>query len=199
MDRERMEYFKGKLFREKDRVNELLDLMKQNDTIDSRNEISSELSLYDNHPADISTEIYDIEKGMAFKNNEVNIINQIDDAIRRIHNGTYGTCKVCGENISEERLEFIPYAERCIDCQSKKYLIRDINDNPSEEDVIGKPFGLGLNEYRDDIAFDAEDSFQAVSRFNRITNTEEYYDDEESYTDPMDRISNEQYRNQLPD
>ena len=43
-------------------------------------------------------------------------IQQIRLALLRIENGTYGTCAVCGNEISRERLEVRPIATRCIDC-----------------------------------------------------------------------------------
>jgi RNA polymerase-binding transcription factor DksA len=49
--------------------------------------------------------------------NSEHVLGSIDEALRRIETGTYGTCVRCGKPISEERLEAIPYATRCIDCQ----------------------------------------------------------------------------------
>ena len=47
---------------------------------------------------------------------EIEMINQ---AITRIDNGQYGICQVCGEPISKERLEAVPYSNMCINCASK--------------------------------------------------------------------------------
>lgn len=44
---------------------------------------------------------------------------QIWDALQRIDNGTYGTCKECGSKIDIERLKAVPWAEFCIDCAAK--------------------------------------------------------------------------------
>ncbi|MCI5829272.1 MAG: TraR/DksA family transcriptional regulator [Treponema sp.] len=43
----------------------------------------------------------------------------IDSALDRIVQGTYGTCLECGEQIAEARLEAIPYAPFCVNCQAK--------------------------------------------------------------------------------
>lgn len=43
-------------------------------------------------------------------------IIQIDNALLRVQNGTYGQCEKCGEDIDEKRLAAIPYASRCIEC-----------------------------------------------------------------------------------
>ncbi len=43
-------------------------------------------------------------------------VQQIDNALLRIREGTYGVCEKCGEPISEARLEALPYAALCINC-----------------------------------------------------------------------------------
>ena len=46
-------------------------------------------------------------------------VEEIQAALGRIEAGTYGTCEVCGKAISPERLEALPIARRCIDCQER--------------------------------------------------------------------------------
>ena len=48
-----------------------------------------------------------------------NRLQMINNALDRIKQGTYGRCLVCKEEIPEERLEAIPYAFMCINCQSR--------------------------------------------------------------------------------
>lgn len=43
-------------------------------------------------------------------------INQIQNALQRIQDGSYGVCSVCGEEIAEGRLEVLPETTRCVDC-----------------------------------------------------------------------------------
>lgn len=47
-------------------------------------------------------------------------LQRIDEAIRKIDEGTYGLCEDCGEEISEERLKILPYAIFCIDCKERR-------------------------------------------------------------------------------
>ncbi len=199
-----MNHFRRKLTEERSRVYGLLHQMEENETIDSNSAMSRELSVYDNHPSDTATELFDKERGLAFKENEITIIKKIDDALASIDNGTYGKCKMCGNNIVEDRLEFIPYAQFCVDCQ------RQVNDSRPlekhnralEEYTIDYPFGYGYNDYDKDAQteFDAEDSLQSVMKFERLENQTEWYtDSDNSYVDPMERISNQQYKEQLPD
>lgn len=46
-------------------------------------------------------------------------IAQINAALSRIEEGSYGECATCGEPVSEKRLEAIPHAAQCINCASK--------------------------------------------------------------------------------
>lgn len=77
----------------------------------------SELANYDNHPADAATDTFERTKDHAIDENHREIIDQIGEALRKIDEGTYGTCDRCGVDINPERLKAIPYATLCIDCQ----------------------------------------------------------------------------------
>lgn len=204
MDKERLEYFRKRLNVERDRVYRLLNQMEQNETINSNSAMSTELSAYDNHPADSATELFDKERGLALKGNEMTIMKKIDDALVSIDSGTYGKCKMCGKDIKDERLEFIPYAQFCVGCQNEVFDTRpeERNNRPVEETVLGYPFGYGYNDlsYNQEVGFDAEDSYQSVDNFNKLKNQTEWYTDEDQeYVEPIEKISNDQYRSQLPD
>ncbi len=47
-------------------------------------------------------------------------LEQMDTALRKLDDGTYGACGDCGEEIEEERLKVIPFAEYCLRCQAGK-------------------------------------------------------------------------------
>ncbi|WP_040211907.1 TraR/DksA C4-type zinc finger protein [Clostridium polynesiense] len=199
-----LKYFREKLLEEKKRTVNLINKIKENETSDSIAQISSELSFYDNHPADLGDEITEMEKGRAIKRNEVSLLDKINEALELVNQGKYGNCQSCGAEISRERLEFLPYSKFCIKCQeeiAKKSSWNPNLDMGQEETVLKRPFGYGYNDYsfKDEVGFDAEDSYQAVDMFNRRPVIDEYFDDDEIYVEPIESISNEQYRNQLPD
>lgn len=50
---------------------------------------------------------------------EVNELRDVEDALARIQDGTYGECEECGSEISRERLDAYPTATRCIECQQR--------------------------------------------------------------------------------
>jgi DnaK suppressor protein len=67
------------------------------------------------HLADNATETFMRELDEGLEDNAEHLIEEIEAALRRIEDGTYGTCVVCGKPIGEERLEAVPYATLCID------------------------------------------------------------------------------------
>ena len=183
MEIEKLQYFKAKLLSEKKKIK---DAIISNSELD--NEFSSELSLNDNHPADTATELFDKEKGLALRNNELSIINKIETSLSDIEKGNYGNCKKCGAEISQERLEFIPYAEYCIACQKELADIKPRIRNEYPISYYSNEFGNEENIY---------DNLKAGNRGTSITG--DFGDEENSYDDPIEMISNEQYKNQLPD
>ncbi len=62
---------------------------------------------------------YATERDLAIRNvdRESTLLRQVKAALRRIHNGTFGTCVDCEETISPKRLIAVPWATRCIKCQ----------------------------------------------------------------------------------
>lgn len=50
----------------------------------------------------------------------------IDEALTRLHEGTYGICADCGVEISEKRLQVVPFAKLCVECQSREELLEKI-------------------------------------------------------------------------
>ena len=80
-------------------------------------EDAGEETAYDNHLADTATETYDRELDYTLEENSEHVLADIDAALKRITEGTYGICTNCGEPIALERLEALPWATLCIDCK----------------------------------------------------------------------------------
>jgi DnaK suppressor protein len=51
---------------------------------------------------------------------------KIDEALRKLKEGTYGKCEDCGEEISDKRLKVIPFAIYCIDCKEKREQLEEL-------------------------------------------------------------------------
>lgn len=60
------------------------------------------------------------ERRLALQDVEESQVAQIKEALKRIENGTYGICADCGDTIPPERLEIIPYATLCVNCQQSE-------------------------------------------------------------------------------
>ena len=67
------------------------------------------------HIADSATETYLREIDGGLEENAEHLLVEIDAALGRLDDGSYGLCSVCGRPIGEERLEAVPYATLCID------------------------------------------------------------------------------------
>ena len=71
----------------------------------------------DNHLGDAATITFNREMDYSLEDNAGHVLAAIDVALKRIEEGTFGTCSRCGRPISEERLEAMPYATKCIECK----------------------------------------------------------------------------------
>jgi len=81
---------------------------------------TGEDAVFDNHLADTATETYDREVDYSLEENSEHVLADIDAALKRIDDGTYGLCAGCGHQIAEERLEARPWATLCIGCQRER-------------------------------------------------------------------------------
>jgi len=68
-------------------------------------------------PADMAANAYTKELLMSMSTNDRQLLDSIDQALDRIEEGEYGKCDNCGEAIHEKRLEALPWAQHCVDCQ----------------------------------------------------------------------------------
>ncbi|MTV26145.1 TraR/DksA family transcriptional regulator [Nitriliruptoraceae bacterium ZYF776] len=68
-------------------------------------------------PADRGTASSERETAASLSDHARRLLEQIDDALRRMEQGTYGTCERCGKPIGYDRLEVLPQAALCMDCK----------------------------------------------------------------------------------
>jgi DnaK suppressor protein len=168
------------------------------------NESLGELSLYDNHPADIGDELFDRSKDLALREADSLTLERIDKALQRIQHGTYGICTTCGQDIPLERLQAEPWANRCVTCQERLDAETREHNRPVEELYLYPGYGRTSLDERDQTGFDGEDAWQEVERYNERYDYENNYsdvllDDDEGIVEDSDRITNEQYLEQLPE
>lgn len=122
-----------------------------------------ELSSYDNHPADEGTELFEREKDFALREHYELELKNIDHALSAMENGTYGKCEICGKEIPLERLEALPDTTYCKEHSPDKVVS---HERPIEEGVLMPPWGkFDMDNQHENVAFDAEDSWQAVAEY----------------------------------
>lgn len=83
-------------------------------------EAAEEVRAYSNHPGDESSDLFDQERDMTLQRNLESLLEEVDVALHRMDEGTYGTCVDCGKEIPIERLESKPSAIRCVEDQQKE-------------------------------------------------------------------------------
>jgi RNA polymerase-binding transcription factor DksA len=88
------------------------------DTLRSRAE-GSEASAFGMHQADAGSDAYDRDFALSLLSQEQDALYEIDQALKRIELGTYGTCEMSGKPIPRARLEAIPFARLTVECQSQ--------------------------------------------------------------------------------
>lgn len=93
----------------------------EKDTLNlSQRDASGDLSGYTFHMADMATDNFNQEFNLDLASSEQQILNQIDAALRKIGEGTYGVCETCSKPISQKRLLAVPYTALCIKCQEEE-------------------------------------------------------------------------------
>ena len=70
--------------------------------------------------AELGSDNYDQELTLNLLGSERDTLDQIDGALKRIEDGSFGRCEECGEPIPRPRLEAIPYATECVRCASRR-------------------------------------------------------------------------------
>ncbi len=147
----------ARLVRQIERLNEAGLLTGGKDAI-------QELSMYDNHPADIGTEVYERGKDLGLKDNLKVMLQKTREALRRIDEGTWGFCERCGRMIESARLEAMPMTTLCLDCKSEQEADPKASSRPAEEGVLKPPYGYRHGEKRDVVAYDGIDAWEDAAR-----------------------------------
>ncbi len=111
---------KERLEEEQTRLRTLLGrIVEEHQTGQSEQDSVGELSTFDQHQADLGTETFEREKDLSFLESIEGELADVEHALRRLDEGTYGICEACGRPIDEERLEAVPAARFCRDDQQR--------------------------------------------------------------------------------
>ena len=99
---------------------ELLDAMNGvgRDTLRTRAE-GSDASAFGMHTGDAGSDAYDRDFALSLLSQERDSLFEIDAALKKIQDGTYGLCEISGKQIPHARLEALPFARYTVECQAE--------------------------------------------------------------------------------
>ena len=112
MDKKRLEMYRKRL------------LERQQQLIDTVSKTEQDGRQADEEPAqdlaDKASNSYTKEFLFKKSNDDRFILHLIEEALQRMHDGAYGVCVACGGEMQQKRLDAVPWARHCIECQEKQ-------------------------------------------------------------------------------
>ena len=129
-----IEHFKQMLLQKRREIINNVNEMEGEALKQSRLDASGDLSSMPIHMADIGTDNYEQEFALGLMDSERKLLREIDDALHRIEDKTYGICEGTGKPIRKARLEAQPWARYCVDYARKleQGLVREPEESVSE-------------------------------------------------------------------
>jgi RNA polymerase-binding protein DksA len=112
--------FKKLILKRKEEVDDEIKHISEDTVKKSQKEASGDISGYTYHMADVATDNYDREFSLGLASNDRKFLYELDDALKRIDDGTYGVCQECKCSIAKTRLKAVPQARLCVKCQQKR-------------------------------------------------------------------------------
>jgi RNA polymerase-binding protein DksA len=112
--------FKKLILKIKDEIAEGIKHISEDTLKKSPKDASGDISGYTYHMADVATDTYDREFSLGLASNDRMLLYELDDALKKIEDGTFGICEECKGLIAKNRLKAVPYARLCVKCQEKE-------------------------------------------------------------------------------
>jgi len=102
-------------------IDERAQLLGQVEGLDAEADVKNwRESGFDDDPADAGSASFERETAQSLSLHARNLLGQIEDALRRLDEGTFGECITCGRRIELERLEALPYTTQCMECRRRE-------------------------------------------------------------------------------
>ncbi len=111
------EQYRKMLLKIKERLTEDIKHISQDTLNKSQKEACGDISGYTLHMADMATDAYDREFSLGLASNDRDVLIQINDALKRMEEGKYGSCQQCSKPIAKTRLKALPFTSFCLKCQ----------------------------------------------------------------------------------
>ena len=109
------------LVRQRQRLLELKDTLLDSMRGVARDNLhaGSETSAFGMHQADAGSDAYDRDFALSMLSKEQGSLYEIDEALKRIEDGSYGVCDICEKPIRHDRLEALPFTRYTVECQAE--------------------------------------------------------------------------------
>jgi DnaK suppressor protein len=112
--------YKKLLLKRKSEILDAIDHASEETMKKSQKDASGDISGYTYHMADVATDTYDREFSLGLVSTERKMLYELDDAFKKIEDGSFGICEDCKTPIAKTRLKAVPYARLCVKCQEKR-------------------------------------------------------------------------------
>jgi len=112
--------YEQRLLDERSRLMKELGLFEDEMMNSTQRDAAGDLSAYSLHMADLGTDAMQREKAFLLASRDGQLLQTVDEALRRIYDGGYGVCPRCKQEINPDRLDAVPYARLCSACQEKQ-------------------------------------------------------------------------------
>ncbi|HHT9129932.1 MAG TPA: TraR/DksA family transcriptional regulator [Candidatus Brocadiaceae bacterium] len=120
MREEEIAQFKKLLLLLREKLVGKVDVMQEEALKKSRQDASGDLSNVPIHMADVGTDNYERDLMIELIQSGEQGLRDIDSALEKIEEGTFGICELCGKKINKERIKAVLSAKLCIDCQREE-------------------------------------------------------------------------------
>jgi DnaK suppressor protein len=119
-NKKELERYKALLLKQKETLLEQIDHISKDTLKQSQKDAAGDISGYTYHMADVATDNYDREFSLGLATSDRQALYEIDYALKRIDEGTFGVCGDCSKIINKKRLTAVPYARLCLQCQQSR-------------------------------------------------------------------------------
>jgi len=112
--------FKKIILKRKEEIDDEIKHISDDTLKKSQKDASGDISGYTYHMADVATDNYDREFSLGLASNDRKSLYELNDALKKVEDGTFGICEDCKKLITKIRLKAVPQARLCVKCQEKR-------------------------------------------------------------------------------
>lgn len=112
--------FRQRLEKERESLVSEISRLEKDCLYKSQREASGDLSGYSFHMADMGTDNFTRDLNLELATVEQKILYEVEKAMERLEEGSFGVCQQCKKKINQQRLDAIPYARMCMSCEEEK-------------------------------------------------------------------------------